>query len=272
MEPNTVQGAWTVALAGWTVALRAAGRAETTIATRTDHVRRLSRSIRVGPWDVDGQALLDWAASQTWARETRRSVRSSLRSFYGWAHRAGHLSVDPSLALPSVRPSPPKPRPAPEQVYRDALAGSSERTRLILRLAAEAGLRRAEIAVIHRRDLMGDLLGWSLVVHGKGNRDRVVPLPTPLALELLARGEGWAFPGDVDGHLSPRWVGKLAVRRMPHGWTLHTLRHRFASRAYSSERDLLAVQTLLGHASPATTRRYVQLDDAWLRRAVNAAG
>lgn len=263
---------WETALAGWTRTLRAAGRAETTIATRTDHIRRLSRSIDRGPWQVDGPALLTWTASQTWARETRRSVRASLRSFYGWAAAAGYVDVDPALCLPAVTPSQPKPRPAPEQVYREALARSDERTRLILRLAAEAGLRRAEIAVIHHRDLMRDLLGWSLLVHGKGNRDRVVPLPTPLALELRARGEGWAFPGDDEGHLSPRWVGKLATRRMPHGWTLHTLRHRFASRAYSSERDLLAVQTLLGHASPTTTRRYVQLDDAWLRRAVDAAG
>lgn len=271
MDTNTFCS-WEDALAGWTVALRAAGRAETTIATRTDHIRRLARSIGRGPWEVDGAALLAWAAGQSWARETRRSVRASLRGFYGWALRSGRVQTDPSLDLPTVKPAAPKPRPAPERVYRDALAASDERTRLILRLAAEAGLRRAEIAVIHRRDLVADLLGWSLVVHGKGNRDRVVPLPTALALELQARGEGWAFPGDVDGHLSPRWVGKLAVRRMPNGWTLHTLRHRFASRAYSSERDLLAVQTLLGHASPVTTRRYVQLEDEWLRRAVAAAG
>lgn len=263
---------WDEAVGAWVMVLRASGRAETTIRTRTDHLRYLGRTVGVGPWEVDGGRLLGWTAEQSWARETRRSVRASLRGFYGWGHRAGLVEVDPSLALPTVRPGPAKPRPAPELVYREALAAADERGRLMLRLAAEAGLRRGEIAVIHRRDLVADLLGWSLVVHGKGGRERVVPLPTALALELRARGEGYAFPGDDGGHLSPRWVGKLATRVMPEGWTIHTLRHRFASRAYSSERDLLAVQTLLGHASPATTRRYVRVEDEWLRRAVLAAG
>lgn len=142
--------------------------------------------------------------------------------------------------------------------------------RLILRLAAEVGLRRAEIASIHSHDLVDDLLGWSLVVHGKGGRERVVPLPTPLALELHARGSGWVFPGADHGHLSPRWVGKLAARVMPEGWTIHTLRHRFATRAYGLDRDLLVVQTLLGHASPVTTRRYVAIGEDRLRATVQA--
>lgn len=57
---------------------------------------------------------------------------------------------------------------------------------------------------------------------------------------------------------------------MPEGWTLHTLRHRFATRAYSIDRDLLAVQTLLGHASPVTTRRYVAVGEDRLRATVLA--
>lgn len=50
--------------------------------------------------------------------------------------------------------------------------------------------------------------------------------------------------------------------------TPHPLRHRFATRAYAVDRDLLAVQTLLGHASPVTTRRYVAVPDESLRRTV----
>lgn len=261
---------WSRAVEAWSMALRAAGRAETTIATRADHVKRCGRSIGCQPWEVTGDLLVTWVGTRTWARETRRSVRSSLRSFYAWAFRQGYVSVDPSLSLPNITPGPPRPRPAPEAVYRQALAVADPRTRIILRLAAEAGLRRGEIAVIHTRDLVDDLLGWSLVVHGKGDRERVVPLPTPLALELRVRGPGWVFPGDYRGHLSPRWVGRLATNVLPEEWTLHTLRHRFATRAYGLERDLLVTQTLLGHASPATTRRYVQIDAARLRSTVMA--
>lgn len=60
---------------------------------------------------------------------------------------------------------------------------------------------------------------------------------------------------------------------MPAGVSMHKLRHRFATRAYAVDTDLLNVQALLGHASTGTTRRYVALPKAGLRRTVlTAAG
>lgn len=264
-------GMWESEVQAWTVALRAAGRARTTIRTRTDHVLRVGRALGGDPWAVTETELLEHVGGQSWARETRRSVRASLRSFYSWGLQSGRTSRNVAEVLPAVTPSPPRPRPAPEHAYRAALAVADERTRLILRLAAEVGLRRAEVAVIHSRDLLEDLMGSSLLVHGKGQRERVVPLPNHLALELR-RVQGYVFPGDDEGHLSPRWVGKLAVNVLPEGWTLHTLRHRFATRAYAVERDLLAVQQLLGHSTPVTTQRYVALDADRLRAAMTGAG
>lgn len=261
---------WDSAVGAWSRALRAAGRAETTIATRADHVRRLGRGIGCGPWEVDGHRLLAWAAAQSWALETRRSVRASLRGFYGWAVAAGHVDTNVALVLPVVKAGAPNPRPTPEAVYRQALALATPRERLILRLAAQLGMRRGEIAVAHSEDLMDDLLGWSLLVHGKGGRERIVPMPTPLALELRALGPGWFFPGDDHGHLSPRWVGKLASRLLPGAWTIHTLRHRFATLAHEHERDLLVVRDLLGHASVSTTQRYTKVKDGRARATVLA--
>lgn len=140
----------------------------------------------------------------------------------------------------------------------------------MVRLAGELGLRRGEVARVHSDDVVTDLDGWSLVVHGKGDRTRLVPLSPVLARELRALPPGWAFPGDDGGHLSPRWVGKLVGRLLPPGMTMHGLRHRFATRAYHVDRDLLTVQQLLGHASPVTTRAYVQIGEQAKRRLVAA--
>ena len=52
---------------------------------------------------------------------------------------------------------------------------------------------------------------------------------------------------------------------------MHSLRHRFGSRAYRGTRNLRAVQVLLGHASIATTERYMAVDDAEIRAAMVAA-
>jgi len=51
----------------------------------------------------------------------------------------------------------------------------------------------------------------------------------------------------------------------------HTLRHRYASRAYAGTRDLRAVQTLLGHSKPETTLRYTAIPDGGLQAAAAAA-
>ena len=54
-------------------------------------------------------------------------------------------------------------------------------------------------------------------------------------------------------------------------WTAHPCRHRLASRAYGVEKDLMAVMGVLGHTSPATTRRYIVTDMDARRRAVFGA-
>lgn len=271
MVGESVPADWAGALEGWVKWLRASARPETTIATRSYQLRRLASAFPGrSPWSLTTVELVEWTAGHEWARETRRSYRSSLRSFYSWAVSANLTSSSPAADLPTVRPAHPSPRPTPDDVYSAALRGAPDRVRLMLRLAAEAGLRRAEVAVVHSDDLVQDLSGWSLVVHGKGQRDRVVPLPDALAAALRRHELGWLFPGQDDGHLSPRWVGKLCTVHLPEHWTMHSLRHRFASRAYAVDRDVFTVQDLLGHVSPVTTRMYVLPPPDAKRRLVQA--
>lgn len=274
MNTRPVPAAWVAAVDEFLTALRAGGTPATTAATRRAHLHRVARGLGGSPWQVDGDRLVAWCGRQDWATETRRGVRGSLLAFYRWAVAAGRTETNPAEALPTVRPAPPCPRPAGEAEYaRALLAARKPAHRLMLRLAAEAGLRRAEVAAVHSRDLVEDLEGWSLWVHGKGGRDRLVPLSASLAAELRGHVErGFLFPGAAGGHLSPRWVGKIVADLLPGETTMHQLRHRFATRAYGVDRDTFTVQQLLGHASPATTRRYVVVPDDRLRATVNAIG
>jgi integrase len=186
-------------------------------------------------------------AAQDWAPSTRRSYRSAVRGFFGWAHDAGLVDGDPAVRLPVVAVPPGVPRPVPEHVYAAALARADARVGLMLRCAAQAGLRRGEIAQLHSRDVCE---GPSLLVHGKGGKDRLIPLPDGLAAELSAYS-GWVFASPHGGHVSARWVGQACAAVLD-GWSLHSLRHRFATRAYAASHDLRAVQLLLGHTSPAS--------------------
>lgn len=264
---------WAAAIAAWLATLRAAGRPATTVGLRNYQLRRLAESLApAGPWSVTGDELVEWIGGHGWAPGTLRSYRSALRSFYRWGHAHGFIAVDPALALPAVKPVSPNPRPAPEDAYRLALACADDRVRLMLRLAAELGLRRCEVARAHSLDLERDLSGWSLRVVGKGGRVRRLPLSDALAAAIRRCGPGYLFPGEVDGHLSPRWVGRLVSRALPGAWAMHSLRHRFATAAYSLDRDTFTVQELLGHASPVTTRMYVRVPADALRRTVLAVG
>lgn len=267
---NVLSDAWAEAIRAYLTAQVAAGAPSTTCNTRRQHLEHLARRVSAGPWSLTGAELVEYAGAQRWQPETRRGRRTTFRSFYAWAHAVGLCEVNTAAVLPKVKPGQARPRPTPERVYEAALLRSDDRLKLILRLAHDAGLRRGEVALVHSRDLFEDLHGWSLRVHGKGRRERDVPLTPRLALELRTLPYGWAFPGDEDGHLSPRWIGKLATRVLPDEWTLHTLRHSFGTRVYSHA-DLAVAQDLLGHASPATTRIYVQVPNERLRSAVLAA-
>lgn len=227
---------WSAAIAEWQTWMRAAGRPETTRGLRVYQLRRFADAHPEGPWSVTTDGILRWLAQEGWAAETRRSFRAALRTFYGWAHASGRLDHNPAGLLPPIRPARHAPRPAPERAVADALLSADDRQRLMVLLAVREGLRRGEIARVHSDDLIEEAGGWSLRVHGKGDKIRVVPLSDDVALELMVLPSGWAFPGQVDGHLSPEYVGKLVSRLLPDGWTTHTLRHRFATNAYAQRR------------------------------------
>jgi integrase len=134
-------------------------------------------------------------------------------------------------------------------------------------LAAFGGLRAAEIAQVHARDLVGD----ELIVHGKGGKVRAVPVLDGRLFARLQLLDGWAFPNGHGDHITPGHASRLLSRALPDGWTAHTLRHRCASVAYAATRDLLAVGALLGHSRPETTQRYVAMPNDAIRAAAAAA-
>lgn len=262
---------WEQAIREWMRATRRTHNwSDETRRTRRQHLETAARSMRGSPWEVDDDRLCAWWSTRTWATETRRAHQASHRAFWSWAVQAGHIEQSPAEALPRARPGLPRPRPTPQEVVDVAYVEAKPRELLMVRLARECGMRRAEVAAAHTRDLVRDLIGWAILVHGKGGRERLVPLDDDLSRVLLALPSGYFFPGKIDGHLSPRYVGKLVRELLAQEWTMHTLRHRFATDAHDVDHDLAVVQELLGHASIATTRNYVFVPGPRLRSTVVA--
>ncbi|SNS57338.1 tyrosine-type recombinase/integrase [Rhodococcoides kyotonense] len=272
---------WSDLLSGYISHERAAGRPWTSISTRRAHVSRMSRELNVPPAEVTGLMLKDWFGLQDqWKTETRRGYRNSMRAFFGWACSESRIDSNPALDLPHVSAEKGRAKPAPDRVWKESQLAADDRTLVMLELACHVGMRRAEVAVCSTDDLHEEFDGWMLTVHGKGGKDREVPVTDEIATMIQrgaaghtigARKTGYLFPGDIDGHLSPRWVGKLCAQAMPGVWTMHKLRHRYATRALRGTNNLRAVQELLGHASVATTEIYTDVGGEERRAAAVAA-
>jgi integrase len=269
---------WDTLIDGYDTYMSAIGRPKTTRDLRRYQIQYMAKSLNLDPRNVRETDLIHWFAIADWAPETRRSYRSAVQGFFAWAVKQQHLSADPTVGIPQIKVPPAAPRPAAEITYHQALLRADRRTTLMLRLAAEAGLRRAEVAQVHTRDLRGDPGRRQLLVHGKGGKQRLVPITDELAATISAgpaghtiggSAAGWLFPSDKGcGHVTPPTVGEVCSAALGPGTTMHQLRHRFASKAYRGTRNLRAVQELLGHANVAVTERYTAVDDDERRAAM----
>lgn len=276
---------WADHIQSWTDSMIVEGLSPDTIALRRYQVVRLADAYtHLKPWSLTTADLITWMAARPWSRETRRSFRSAIRSFYAWAVRMGHIDRSPADLLPPVRKPAHLPRPVPDQVYASALDGATDQLRLVLLLLGYQGLRIGEVARLHRDDVDGR----TLRVRGKGDKERLLPLHPLVAGEIEAelarraegrRGtgyryatgihEGWLLPGRYGGHITPDGVGRMVKRVVGDGWSAHKIRHLFACRVYERTHDIAVVSTLLGHASLTTTQIYTKIPNAFIRDAVN---
>jgi integrase len=233
------------------------GASEGTVRLRVSHLRRFSRW-HPDPWRVDRRAVERYIAGLR-APEYQKSVLASLHIFYAWALEEELAGGDPSRGVRGQRVEPREGRPCDPGLLERALRAADADTALMLRIGSETGLRRAEIARLHTRDVTPD--GRWLVIVGKGSKQRRVPLSDDLRREILARPAGWVFPGRRNGGpITPGAAGRKIRRAL--GDKPHSLRHRAATDAYDHSGDIVLVQRVLGHASVATTQRYLGRADA----------
>lgn len=140
----------------------------------------------VGMFEIE-----EWIFSQGWKPESLNGAITAMRRFFSWMKASGRRPDNPAEGLSTVPINRKRPRIADDEVISRAVANANLKTQVAILLAAECGLRRAEIAQVHRRDIQGE---W-LTVHGKGGRERVVFLPPHLQARIARlRGRGWLFP------------------------------------------------------------------------------
>ena len=261
---------WRESINGWTDTLKAAGLSAQTIKSRRYKMVHLAALLMPsGPEDVTTEQIVQAFARQQWKPETRKAYRNTISSFFRWLHKSCRRSDDPSLDVPRVKKPHAHPRPCPDKYITAAMEKATAAEKLMIRFGAECGLRRGEIARVHSDDVVADSAGHSLIVRGKGDKQRIVPLPDDLAA-IVMDANGYLFPGRFGGHVEESYIGDHISHLLPDGYAAHTLRHRFATTAYAATHDLFVVAELLGHESVETTEHYVAMPDGRLREAMAA--
>lgn len=261
---------WRESINGWTDTLKAAGLSAQTIKSRRYKMVHLAALLMPsGPEDVTTEQIVQAFARQQWKPETRKAYRNTISSFFRWLHKSCRRSDDPSLDVPRVKKPHAHPRPCPDKYITAAMEKATAAEKLMIRFGAECGLRRGEIARVHSDDVVADSAGHSLIVRGKGDKQRIVPLPDDLAA-IVMDANGYLFPGRFGGHVEESYIGDHISHLLPDGYAAHTLRHRFATTAYAATHDLFVVAELLGHESVETTEHYVAMPDGHLREATAA--
>jgi integrase/recombinase XerC len=225
---------------------------------------------------------------------------AAIRSWFKWLARGGYVKQNVASMVSTPRLPKHLPRvPSIEQLNRvvdtvdDDAASWPARDRAIVELLYGCGIRNAELTGLNLEDI--HWANEAILVRGKGQKQRYVPLGDAAALALRAyigersarlkagessnrsatpalflnlRLRGLANAGG-QARLTTRSVGRIvkriAVRRgLSSDVHPHTLRHAFGTHLLEEGADLRAIQELLGHERLSTTQRYTQLTTAQL--------
>lgn len=213
---------------------------------------------------------------------------SSLRGLYRYLNQEGRCAHDPAAGISAPKGDKRLPRLLDTDRAMQLLDGGIEddfighRDQAILELFYSSGLRLAELVGLNLDQL--DLSARLVHVHGKGNKERVLPigrkaleaLQTWLPLRALSNpAEGAVFVSQQGRRLGARAVQlrvrQAGVRELGQHLHPHMLRHSFASHILESSQDLRSVQELLGHADIGTTQIYTHLDFQHLAKVYDQA-
>lgn len=228
----------------------------------------------------DFRSFLAWRLADGIAQSSLARAMSTLRNFFRFLDKTGRVSNATISAVRAPRPAPPVPKPIAAGEAIDLIDAArslsdtpwiAKRDTALFTLLYGCGLRIDEALGLNQGDTPH---GNSMIINGKGNKQRVVPV-LPIVRQSIAdyiaacpfapRPDGPLFLGARGGRLNPgvvqRQMRKLRAQLgLPSTATPHALRHSFATHLLGAGGDLRTIQELLGHASLTTTQRYTSVN------------
>lgn len=229
--------------------------------------------------DISSKVVREWVVvkmSEGVSAVSMKRKISALRALFNYLLREGKIEEDPSEILVMPRVGKRLPVFVPEYQMDELLDNmglqggfSGLRDRLVILMAYYTGMRRAELVRLKVKDV--DFASQSLVLTGKGNKQRMVPLAEELTKEMkaymalrerLVEGKHDVFfvtdRGDAvyDKYiyrLVVKWLGRVTTMKKK---SPHVLRHTFATHLLNNGACIEAIRELLGHSDLSATQVY----------------
>ncbi|MFH1709942.1 MAG: site-specific tyrosine recombinase/integron integrase [bacterium] len=220
---------------------------------------------------------LRWLELKGFSKKSIARKISSCRSFFRYLFREGKIKLNPFERI--LTPKLGKRLPSflyPEEVIKflnavDLKLKNGLRDFAILELIYASGMRVGEVSKLRIDDV--DLDSGEVLVHGKGDKERVVLIGSHAisaikrhldVRKIRSNDDKTLFLGRAGTKLTSRSIERM-VRKyarkagIEKRVTPHTLRHSFATHLLSGGADLKIVQELLGHSSLSTTQIYTHI-------------
>ncbi len=244
--------------------------------------------------DTDQARLfMSMLRDRNYCKSTIARKLATLRSFYKFLVRRGHVSSNPvaSIRTPKQEKRLPKYLEV-EQIEKlfsncDTTTLLGARDRAILEMLYSTGIRVSELVALDVGDI--DLASSVIHVRGKGKKERVIPIGPGavkavlhyLDLRRSAFQGGQHDPNALFINKHGQRLSTRSVRRKLDKYLLeagldlsvspHTLRHSFATHMLQRGADLRSVQEMLGHQSLSTTQIYTHLTDENVKKQYDKA-
>jgi len=223
--------------------------------------------------EIDSNTVFRLLGTITNKRTLNRKL-SAFNSFLDFCHRSHFDSISSKFALSKVPKNLPKYLPFDTIQSGIRLVDRSEwiglRDYALLLFLYATGVRVSECLMVEEGDIEGE---WLRIRHGKGEKERYVPIAHEALKALRAYQE--ASPYHNRSHLWLNYRGEplsrisaFKITQKYLGVSPHALRHSYATALILGGADLRVVQELLGHASLLTTQIYTHVQKQNLQETV----
>jgi integrase/recombinase XerD len=265
------------------------GAARATLSAYETDIKDFFKFLKsMDPTKVVSRNLQDYLITQNQYSATTVARRvSSLRQFYKFLMNEEVITENPTILLETPRNRRKLPSALSEEEVELLLKESKRwrgaegiRISALLEVLYATGFRVSELVSLRLNTVIEVLKNDKpfLMIRGKGNKDRIVPL-TPAAIEALRtyltvrpsflakkKESPWLFPSfSREGHLTRQRFGQLLKELSlkaglnPSLLSPHTIRHAFATHLLRHGANLMVVQKLLGHSDISTTQIYTHV-------------